>query len=180
MPLLDLRSNFVVAALFVTWVAVALLVLVVGNLYVRLQRLERVQPVPKAGMPYGHLVGRGLRDLLGEALPSPCVFVFLSADCKSCKRVLTELPSLSLTAPLAVTWVDHSPKPLPALPPGTIVLDDGPKVSTALGIRVTPFVLVTGEEGKVVKASPINSLSSLGHLVNERADALPAVSVMTG
>jgi hypothetical protein len=180
MPLLDLKSNFVVAALFVTWIAVALLVLVIGNLYVRLQRLERVQPVPKAGMPYGHLVGRGMRELLGEALPSPCVYVFLSADCKSCKRVLGELPSLLLKTPLAITWVDRSPQPLPALPPGTIVLDEGPKVSTALGIRVTPFVLVTGEEGKVIKASPINSLSSLGNLVNDHADAQPAVSVMTG
>jgi hypothetical protein len=180
MPVLDMRSNFVVAALFVTWVAVALLLLVVGNLYIRLQRLERVNPVPKEEMPYGHLIGRGLQDLLGEAIPSPCVFVFLSANCNSCMRVLGELPSLLLTAPLAITWVDESPSPPPALPPGTIVLDEGPKVSTALGIRVTPFVLVTGEDGKVVQASPINSLSSLGKLVDHRTDALPAVSVMTG
>lgn len=180
MPLLDMRSNFVVAALFVTWVAVALLVLVIGNLYVRLQRLERVLPVPKEQIPYSHLIGRGLQDLLGEALPSPCVFVFLSANCNSCIRVLSELPSLLLTAPLAITWIDESPSPSPALPPGTIVVAEGPKVSTALGIRLTPFVLVIGEEGKVVQASPINSLSSLGKLVDKPTNALPAVSVMTG
>jgi hypothetical protein len=177
---LDVRSNFVVAALFVTWAAVALLVLVIGNLYVRLQRLERVLPVPKEEIPYSHLIGRGLQDLIGDAFPSPCIFVFLSAHCNACMRVLKELPSLLPPAPLAITWVDESPSPLPALPPGTIVLGEGPKVSTALGIRVTPFVLVTGEEGKVVQASPINSLSSLGKLVHNGTDAVPAVSVMNG
>ena len=179
MSLLDLRSNFVVAALFVTWVAVALLVLVVGNLYVRLQRLELVNPVHKDEMPYGQLLGRGLQDLLGEALPSPCVFILLSANCSSCVRVLNELPSLSLKASLAIAWVDHSPSPPHGLPPGTIVLDAGPKISSALGIRVTPFLLVTGEEGKIVRAAPINSLSSLGTLADNRAESLPAVSVTT-
>ncbi|HEX8071328.1 MAG TPA: hypothetical protein VF546_15340 [Pyrinomonadaceae bacterium] len=180
MSLLDVRSNFVLAALFVTWLAVALLVLIVGNLYARLQRLERGLPAPKDETPYGHLIGRDLQDLLGAAVPSPCVFVLLSANCNSCLRVLSELPSLLLSAPLAVTWVDEAPAPPPALPPGTIVLDDGPRISTALGIRVTPFVLVTGDAGEVVEAAPLNSLSSLGKLAGPRADALPAVSVMTG
>lgn len=180
MPLLDMRSNFVFAALLVTWVAVALLVLVVGNLYVRLQRLELARPAPKEGVPYGQLIGRELRGLLGEALPSPCVFLFLSANCKSCARVLGELPSLSSGPSLAVTWVDHTPSPPPTLPPGTIVLDEGPKVSAALGIRVTPFALVTGEEGKVVQASPVNSLSSLSSLLDRRTDSLSAVSVLSG
>ena len=121
-----------------------------------------------------------MRGLLGEALPSPCVFIFLSANCNSCARVLGELPSFFLGAPLAVTWVDHTPSPPPALPPGTVVLAEGPKISAALGIRVTPFALVTSEEGKVVQASPINSLSSLGSLADRRTDTLSAVSAMTG
>lgn len=180
MPLLDMRSNFAIAALFVTWVAVALLMLIVGNLYARLQRLERALPVPKEATPYGHLIGRGLSDLLGATVPSPCVFVLLSANCNSCMRVLSELPSLLLSAPLAITWIDEAPSPPPALPPGTIVLDEGPKISLDLGIQVTPFVLVTDDTGEVVQAAPLNSLSSLGKLVGKRTDALPAVSVMTG
>jgi hypothetical protein len=38
--MLDFRSSFILAALFVSWVAVVLLVLVVGDLHVRLQRIE--------------------------------------------------------------------------------------------------------------------------------------------
>ena len=56
------------------------------------------------------------------------------------------------------------PTPLPEFPPNIVVLDEGAKVSTTLGIRITPFVVVTGEDGRVVKAGPINSLSSLSDL----------------
>jgi hypothetical protein len=177
--LLDLRSSFVVAAMFVSWVVVALLALVVGNLYRRLQRLESSLSV-SAGAPYAHLLGRRLWECLGETVPLPCVLVFLSANCAACRRVLGELPSLSFSAPLAIAWTDHPPSPPPALPPGTIVLDNGPKASAALGIRVTPFALVAGEDGRVVKASPVNSLSSISTLVNATAGALRAVPVMTG
>lgn len=178
--LLDSRSSFVVAALFVSWVAVALLALVVGNLYRRLQRLESSLSV-SAGTPYSHLLGIGLRESVGEAIPSPCVLVFLSANCEACRRVLAELPSLSLSTPLAIAWTDNPPSPPPTLPPGTIVLDDGPKASAALGIRATPFALVAGENGRVVKASPVNSLSSISNLANATTDApARAVPVMTG
>jgi len=177
--LLDVRSNFVVAAMFVSWVAVALLVLVVGNLHRRLQRLESSLSI-SAGAPYAHLLGHRLWGALGETGPSPCVLIFLSANCAACRRVLGELPSLTFSAPLAIAWTDHPPSPPPALPPGTIVLDNGPQASTALGIRVTPFALVADEDGRVVKALPVNSLSTISTLVNATAGALRTVPVMTG
>ena len=165
MELLDSRSSFFLAAMFVSWIAVALLALLAGNLHRRLQRIESSLSVTTAAAPYSGLLGKVLRESLGEALPAPCVLVFLSANCQACKRVLTDLPSLSLSTPLALAWTDHAPSPLPTLPLGTIVLDDGPKVSVALGIRATPFALVAGENGRVVKASPVNSLSSISNLV---------------
>lgn len=161
---LDSRSSFILAAMFVSWVAVALLTLVVGNLHRRLRRIEGSLSANLAA-PYSGLLGKGLRESLGEAIPAPCVLVFLSDNCQACRRVLGDLPALSLSTPLAIAWTDHAPSPLPALPLGTIVLDDGPKVSAALGIRATPFALVAGENGTVVKASPINSLTSISNLV---------------
>ena len=161
---LDSKSTFILAATFVSWVAVALLLLVVGNLHRRLQRIEGSLAVNMAA-PYSGLLGKALRESLGEAIPAPCVLVFLSANCQACRRVLGDLPGLSLSTPLAIAWTDHAPSPLPALPLGTIVLDDGPKVSAALGIRATPFALVAAENGTVVKASPINSLTSISNLV---------------
>ena len=161
---LDSKSTFMLAAMFVSWVAVALLALVAGNLHRRLQRVEGSLSVNLAA-PYSGLLGKALRESLGETIPAPCVLVFLSANCQACRRVLGDLPGLSLSTPLAIAWTDQAPSPLPALPRGTIVLDDGPKVSAALGIRATPFALVAGENGTVVKASPINSLTSISNLV---------------
>ena len=164
MDFLDSKSSFILAAMFVSWVAVALLTLVVGNLHRRLQRVEG-SLAGNLAAPYSGLLGKALRESLGESIPAPCVLVFLSANCQACRRVLGDLPALSLSTPLAIAWTDQAPSPLPALPAGAIVIDDGPKVSAALGIRATPFALVAGENGTVVKASPINSLTSISNLV---------------
>lgn len=162
--LLESKSSFMLAAMFVSWVAVALLALIAANLHRRLHRVEAALTV-NAKTPYAGLLGKALRESLDQAVPAPCVLVFLSANCKACQRVLGDLPTLSLSTPLAIAWTDQAPSPLPALPLGTIVLDDGPKVSAALGIRATPFALVAGENGTVVKASPVNSLNSISNLV---------------
>ena len=164
MEFLGSKSSFILAAMFVSWVAVALLTLVVGNLHRRLQRIEGSLSVNLAA-PYSGLLGKALSESLGESIPAPCVLVFLSANCQACRRVLGDLPGLALSTPLAIAWTDQAPSPLPTLPPGAIVIDDGPKVSAALGIRATPFALVAGENGTVVKASPINSLTSISNLV---------------
>lgn len=167
------------AAVFVSWVAVALLALTVGNLLRRVQRLEASLSA-SPGTPYAHLVGRSLREFVGEHVPSPCVVLFLSAGCKSCRSVLGELPRLSPAVPLAVAWTDAAPLPPPPLPPGTIVLGYGPQASAALGIRVTPFALVAGDDGRVARAAPVNSLNSISNLVDARAGAYGrAVTAMT-
>lgn len=174
--MLDVRSTFMLAALFVTWVAVVLLLLVVGNLRVRLQRLEQSSFAPKETLPFGQLLGKRLNEVLGELPTTPRVLIFLSANCASCKRVLGELKSQSWTASLALAWINQQPQPVPDLPPGTIVLDEGPQLSAALGVRVTPFAIVTNEDGQIIKASPINSVRSLGNLVGRPTDAPPAYS----
>jgi hypothetical protein len=163
--LLDTRSSFVIAALFVSWIAVALLMLVVGNLHVRLQRLEQLNAAPKEAMPYGQMLGRRLHDLVAGPVPVPGVLLFLSTNCSSCKRVLDELGAPGRSAPVTIAWIDQTPAPTTAAPPNTIVLAEGPQISAALGIRVTPFVVVSGEDGRVIKATPVSSLSSLGELV---------------
>jgi hypothetical protein len=163
--LFDIRSSFVIAALFVSWIAVALLMLVVGNLHIRLQRLEQFNASPREAVPYGQLLGRRLHDLFAGSVPAPGVLLFLSANCASCKRVLDELAAPGRSTPVTIAWIDQTPAPTTAAPPNTIILAEGPQMSAALGIRVTPFVVVSGEDGRVVKATPVTSLSSLGELV---------------
>ncbi|HWC28316.1 MAG TPA: hypothetical protein VG474_17125 [Solirubrobacteraceae bacterium] len=163
LSLLDSRASFELAAFFVSWVAVALLVVVVGSLHARVRRLEHAGPDARPA-PYSHLLGRNIRDILGAepGAAAPRVLFFLSSNCSSCARLLEELASPSWTIPSAIVWTDGTP---PAQPPrGSPIIASGPKLAAELGIRVKPFALVAGIDGRVVKAAPVANLHSLGEL----------------
>ena len=157
--ILDTKVSFAVAALIVTWAAVAFLTVIAMHLHLRLQRLERASvPLPGA-KPYSQFTGRRLEELLGFTFGvRPRLVVALSAACNSCERVLGEIAAPGWTTPTVVLWTDHAPSRLPALPANTIVAPDGPAVAAKLGIRITPFALWIDQEGEIVKASPINNL----------------------
>ncbi|MGH2941846.1 MAG: hypothetical protein ACRDLN_03585 [Solirubrobacteraceae bacterium] len=160
---LESQASFELAALFVTWVAVAALVVVVGGLHARLRRLEHVGRDARPA-PYGHLLGRDLREVLGlePGATAPRVLFFLSSNCSSCARLLEELASPSWTVPSAIVWTDGTPPAQP--PPGSSILASSPQLGAELGIRVKPFALVAGVDGRVVKAGPVANLHSLGEL----------------
>lgn len=172
--ILTTEASFELSALFVTWVAVVLLIILVANLHARLRRLERAgagaDPRP---VPYGHLLGRRVQDIVDTAPVGglPRVLFFLSSNCASCARLLKEIGSPSWTVPSAIVWTDDAPPAQPS-PERTPVLDYGPKLSAQLGIRVMPFALVTDGDGRVVKAGPVTSLSALGDIaLNGSSDA---------
>ncbi len=174
---LNSTASFEVAALFVTWVAIVLVGLVAGNVHQRLQRLERSQLGASGATPYSHLLGKSVRDLVTTQPLTfePRVLVFLSSTCSACRRVLNELSSSSWTTPSAIVWTDRSPSPAPLLSSQTLVLDEGPKISAALGVHVTPFAVITNAEGKTVKALPINTLQALSEWL-DNASLAPSVN----
>jgi hypothetical protein len=157
------EASFALAALFVTWVAVVLLVVVVGNLHARLRRLEHAGRDARPA-PYSHLLGRNLQDILGQVpgTTPPRALFFLSSNCPSCSRLLEELASQSWTIPSAIIWTEGSPPTPP--PPDIPILGHDSTLSAELGIRVKPFALIAGVDGRVVKAGPVSSLSSLGDI----------------
>jgi hypothetical protein len=157
----DTRSSFELTALLVSWLAWTLMLIVASHLHHRIRRLEQAG-TPTRERPYGHLLGRSLRELVGTArlLDMPRVVFFLSSGCSSCGQILREIASPSWPVPSAIVWTAGAPPDLPALN-GTPVLDDGPRISASLGIRVTPFGLVADAHGRVVEAAPIAGLQSL-------------------
>lgn len=181
--LLTSRSGFELAAFFVTWATVALLVLMVSSMHVRLRRVEqRTGGGPTTDAPYSHLLGRRVDDLVGGARAEdpPRVLLFVSSGCATCQRLMDEVGSPAWTVPSALLWTDHTAS-APAERNGVAVLDDGPRISAELGIRVTPFALVADEAGRIVRAGPINSLRSLGDLggsspAHASAHAAPSTS----
>lgn len=159
--LLTSRSGFELAAFFVTWAAVALLVLLMSSMHVRLRRVEQRTGGPTTDAPYSHLLGRRVDDLVGAARADdpPRVLLFVSSGCATCQRLIDEVGSPAWTVPSVLLWTDRA---APAERNGVAVLDDGPRISAELGIRVTPFALVADEAGRIVRAGPVSSLRALG------------------
>lgn len=162
------RVSFEAAVMFVTWVAVAFLSIIIMHLHLRLQRLERASASVAGARPYGHFAGNRLDELLaGIAFAiRPRVVVALSKDCASCGRVLAEIASPLWSVPTLVMWTDQTPPVVPVLPACVMVAPDGPALAAKLGIRITPFALWADDDGVIEKASPVNSLSSLGVPLN--------------
>jgi len=162
------RVSFEAAVMFVTWVAVAFLSIIIMHLHLRLQRLERASAPVAGARPYGHFAGNRLDELLaGIALAiRPRMVVALSKDCSSCGRVLAEIASPLWTVPTLVMWTDQTPPVMPVLPACVMVAADGPALASKLGIRITPFAVWADDDGVIEKASPVNSLSSLGLPLN--------------
>jgi hypothetical protein len=162
------RVSFEVAVMFVTWAAVAFLSIIIMHLHLRLQRLERASAPAAGAHPYGHFAGGRLDELLvGTALAvRPRIVVALSGGCASCERVLSEIASPLWTSPTLIMWTDQTPPVIPVLPASVMVAPDGPALAAKLGIRITPFALWADSHGVIVKASPVNSLNSLGVPLN--------------
>lgn len=160
--LLDSRASFELAAFLISWIAVALLMFVVMNLYTRVSRLERERGTAAPVQPYSHLLGRSVAELidLPTGAGQPSLLLFLSPNCGSCRRILEQLDSPSWSMPTALVWTQEPPENL-ARPDGAVSVPGGPRISADLGIRVTPFALVLDETGRTVQASPVNDLDSL-------------------
>ncbi|HMB54631.1 MAG TPA: hypothetical protein VKU40_15040 [Thermoanaerobaculia bacterium] len=175
--LLATRATFVLAALVVSWLAVLLLALVAANLHFRLVRLERGDTAAAgsgARKPFAHLLGQHLGEALGGAAPGARLAVVLSAHCASCDRVLARLRETAGDTPLALLWRDAVPSPLPPLPAGATVVEDGPAVCRRLGVRLTPFALAIGPDGRVLRAAPVGNPDALDDWLDGAARPAPA------
>jgi hypothetical protein len=162
--LLTSRASFELAALAVTWVAVLFLAIVAAHLHARVQQLERAAGPARQPKPYAALLGQHVSELLGDAAmqPAPRVVLFLSATCKACAHLLEELGgSTWARLPSAIVWTDRPPSAAAHQPARAHVVDEGPRVSGRLGVRVTPFALLAAADGTVIHAGPLRSLEAL-------------------
>jgi hypothetical protein len=173
--ILDTRASLELATFFVTWIAVALLSVIVVHLHLRLVRLERASAASGRAAPYAHLIGQRVSILTGATDGwQPAFVVFLSASCAACEKILRELTTPGWQIPVALAWVERVPAPAPVLPSSVRILQDGAEISTALDIHATPFVVILDEEGRVERAMPMNSLEAIAGGVRPRLSAIEA------
>jgi len=171
---LGLRSGFGLAALFVSWGAIALLAIVVANLHSRLRRLESKEAAatPVRGMQ--RWVGRALpgvtRDEIGASVRT---ILFLSDHCPTCRRIVEALGRVPVDPSFAVASID-STEPPDGLAPEIRFLDRGPEIGRELDIRLTPLRIVLDAEGRVDRAAPLGSVDELAlALPSDRLESVP-------
>jgi hypothetical protein len=162
--ILNARVTFEATLWVATLAAFVLLLLVVGNLHLRLVRLERV-PAGRPAAAYGHLLGRPASEFLGSEGEAPRGLLLLSSGCPACQRLIRELHQLAPPAAIALAWTQGEMPEWNALPPGVTVLQDGAVVASRVGASVTPFFLRFDSEGFVEEAGPITALDGLRQAV---------------
>ena len=108
---LDFRPTLVMSALFATWLAVALLTVLVLYLQVRVARLEAGRSAAAEDPPFKGLVGRLVPELLASE-HRPRAVVFLSTACRTCANVLDDLKRHRWRQPVAVAWTDTPAPPI--------------------------------------------------------------------
>lgn len=170
LPLLDTRAGFVLAALAVTLVAVALIAVVLANMHARLLRLEQASPATRTPDPYARLSGTPLDQLLlADSGATPRAVVVMSPGCRACERVLQELRQRPPQARIALVWSDSPPPSVERLPANITVRHGDVNLRTRIGTGVTPFALVIGDDAVVVKAFPLSNLDLLIRALNGSA-----------
>lgn len=166
--------DFVTSALLVSWVAIALLALVVSGLVRQVHQLSRggvtrapgrLGVTPGSRAPHaGEVLAEGRETLL----------LFLSPDCRTCAEVLTEAERLderpSTDVPqVRVVYADAAPTTAPTIP----VFDHRPDLFTAFDAIATPFAVVVDATGRVARSEPLGSPAALRELLADSPSSQP-------
>ena len=169
---LDTRSSVVFAALVITWLATAGLVVIVGNLHVRLRRLEQARTRGDGANPYARFLGQQVDG------HDNAVLLFVAPACRACDALLRDIARSTWSTPLTVLSTAGTHVVSDALPSPVDVLDDDGMLADRLGVTVTPFaVIVAG--GVVVHAAPVGAIAALRHISQRAAthDVQPPMSM---
>jgi hypothetical protein len=176
--------SFETSALLVSWVAIALLALVVSGLVRQVHALTS-----------GHVHGGEVGPRTGSPAPAlsrlgsgqaGTVLLFLSEGCGPCEEILDEAASLAAGAAahdVAVRALYPSTAPsLPrapsADPPADLTLLDGEAtLFEQYMIPATPFAVLVDATGRVARSEPLGSRRALRQLLDRATGtATPALA----
>ncbi len=155
--------SFETTALLLTWVALALLSLVVAGLVRRVHQLSQGPRTPDSG-PLPGLPAPGLEALSPEP-GSATLLLFLSEGCPPCADIFAETQNLIGAPPIRVLFADGAPDAEP--PENVLVLADQGALFEAYQISATPFGAIVGADGRIRTVEPVGSVNRLYGLITE-------------
>ncbi len=155
--------SFETTALLLTWVALALLSLVVAGLVRRVHQLSQ-GPRADASGPQPGMPAPALESLSPEP-GRATLLLFLSEGCPPCADIFQETQSLIGAPPIRVLYADDAPD---AEPPENIrILPDQGALFEAYQISATPFGAIVGADGRIRTIEPVGSVGRLYGLIAE-------------
>ncbi|MGW1542015.1 hypothetical protein ACWCPM_17585 [Streptomyces sp. NPDC002309] len=171
--------DFTTSAVIVSWVAIALLALVVSGLVRQVHQLSRAQP---------HRPGRvGLAtgaSAPGLTTPGPdgllpadraALLLFLDADCGTCGQVLAEARAWTVRqgdgAPQVLgLYAGPAPRDAESAVP---LLGERPELFAAYDIPATPYAVAVDAQGRIARSEPLGSATALLRLLDDIHPATP-------
>ena len=154
--------DFTTSALILSWVAIALLALVVSGLVRQVHQLSRghvVRSPGRLGVTPGSAAPHADELLAGDG---KTLLLFLSAECRTCADVLAAAGRLDGPPAVRAVYAGDAPA-APAA--GVPVTGNRPDLFTAYDAIATPFAVLVGADGRVVRSEPLGSADALGDLV---------------
>jgi len=164
----------VTTALFIlTWAAILLLALAIAGLIRQLKLVLVVLERPRSSI--GPRVGsRGASELrlgMNGELALPAVLLFADNECTSCDAIVNGLSShLEILPPeisFRIVFRGAPPAAAVAVNATAVVLKDRQELFEILGVHMTPFVVVVGNDGTVIASEPIGSATRFHEFMAE-------------
>ena len=161
--------SFMMSALLITWLAIALLAFAMSGLVRQVHALaSSQQAVPfRTGPP----IGAVLPDLNGAVRVShptrPTVLLFSEASCSTCAELLPELARLAGEHSERIQFgVVFRGNGTAVARPGVAAVEHRSELFDRLGISAVPYAIVTSPSGVVLDAQLTGSVALLRQLVN--------------
>jgi hypothetical protein len=154
--------SFETTALLVTWVALALLALVVAGLVRQVHHLTRAPRTPDdvgltTGMPAPHL------DRLVPQPGRPTLLLFLGDECPTCHDIFEEALGLTGAPPIRALFFDGALDVAP--PDNMLIFARQGDLFQEYQVPATPYAVLVGSDGRVRTAEPVGSVRALHGLI---------------
>jgi hypothetical protein len=166
--------DFVTSALILSWVAIALLGLVVARLVRQVHELQQggaIRQPRRIGLPIGE-TAPGL-DALDPKPGQAMLLLFLSIGCRTCREVLAEAVD-QVQAGLEIRVLYAGAAPAGSIEVGGVSIT-AYSGQAALFERydavATPFAVLVDADGRVVRSEPLGSRDAARRLLASLATA---------
>jgi hypothetical protein len=154
------------SAIILTWLAMAIVALLLSHFLVRIQTLElRLAGAPQGpdggGTPLDVVVRVEPRLVQPDPIDEALMLLFVSRRCSRCEGLVASLAGSELRRRVRLVGTSGSPSDVPT---GVRLADNHQALATALRVRLTPAACIVHPDGSVTRTISVETLEDLERL----------------